>query len=165
MKNQTEDIQLNIRQLTINDFDAVNDIFMQMQALHVTHRPDLYRKIEKPTCTRAWDYESSLKNNSILMLGAEDAGKIVGFCMVEMRQPEGKALVPCISAHIRNLAVHENHRRKGIATALYKEAVRCAKAHGAVRIDLKVYSFNEAAIAFYQSLGMTVQSYTMEQAL
>lgn len=156
---------MHIRNLTMDDFDAVNDIFMQMQELHVTHRPDLYRKIEKPTCTRAWDYESSLKNNSILMLGAEDAGRIVGFCIIEMQQTESKALVPCISAHIRNLAVHKNDRRRGIATALYTEAVRRAESRGAVRVELNVYSFNEAAIGFYQSLGMTVQSYTMEQAI
>ena len=154
-----------IRSLTIEDFDSVNDIFMQMQYLHVEHRPDLYRKIDRPTTTKAWDYEASLEDNNMVMLGAEYEGKIVGFCIVEIRETQSKALVPCISAHIRNIAVCEDYRRMGIGKALYHEAVMRGKARGAERVDLKVYSFNDNAIEFYKSLGMTVQSYTMEQTI
>ena len=154
-----------IRDLTIEDFDAVNDIFMQMQNLHVEHRPDLYRKIDKPTTAKAWDYEASLGDKNMIMLGAEKEGKIVGFCIAEIRQAEGKALVPHISAHIKNIAVHENYRRRGIGKALYQAAVMRGKELGAVRADLKVYSFNDNAVGFYKSLGMTVQSYTMEQKI
>ena len=154
-----------IRDLTIEDFDAVNDIFMQMQDLHVEHRPDLYRKIDKPTTTKAWDYEASLENKDMIMVGAEADDRIVGFCIVEIRRSESKALTPRISAHIKNLAVDENYRRKGIGNALYHEAVTRGKACGAEAVDLKVYSFNDNAIAFYKSLGMTVQSYTMEKSI
>ena len=152
-----------IRDLTISDFDAVNNIFMQMQYLHVEHRPDLYRKIDKPTTTKAWDYETSLENKDMIMVGAEADGRIVGFCIAEIRRSESKALTPRISAHIKNLAVDENYRRKGIGKALYHEAVKRGKACGAEAVDLKVFSFNNNAIAFYKSLGMTVQSYTMER--
>ena len=152
-----------IRDLTIEDFDAVNEIFMQMQDLHVEHRPDLYRKIDKPTTTKAWDYEASIGNMDMIMLGAESEGKVVGFCIVEIRRSESKALTPRISAHIKNIAVDENYRRMGIGKALYHEAVARGKACGAVAVDLKVYSFNNDAIEFYKSLGMTVQSYTMER--
>ena len=154
-----------IRDLTIEDFDDVNDIFMQMQDLHVEHRPDLYRKMDKPTTTRAWDYEASLGDENMIMLGAEEEGKIVGFCIVEIRQTGGKALVPRTSVHIKNLAVDENYRRMGIGKALYQAAVIRGKERGADRIDLKVFSFNENAVGFYKSLGMTVQSYTMEQTI
>ena len=154
-----------IRDLTIEDFDAVNDIFMQMQDLHVKHRPDLYRKIDKPTATKAWDYEASLEDSNVIMLGAESEGKIVGFCIVEIREPISKAIVPHIYVHIKNLAVHENYRRKGIGKALYQEAVMRGKARGADMVDLKVYSFNENAVEFYKSLGMTVQNFTMEQTI
>lgn len=154
-----------IRDLTIDDFDAVNDIFMQMQDLHVEHRPDLYRKMDKPTTTKAWDYEVSLGDKNIIMLGAEAEGKIVGFCIAEIRQSESKALVSHISVHIKNLAVCGNYRRKGIGKSLYQEAVMRGKVRGADMVDLKVYSFNDNAIEFYKSLGMTVQSYTMEKII
>ena len=156
---------MKIRELTIEDFDAVNDIFMQMQDLHVENRPDLYRKMDKPATTKAWDYEASLGDENMIMLGAEEEGKIVGFCIAEIRKAESKALVPCISVHIKNIAVNENYRRRGIGRTLYQEAVIRGKARGADRVDLKVFSFNDDAIGLYKSLGMTVQSYTMEQTV
>ena len=154
-----------IRDLTIADFDAVNDLFMQLHDLHVEHRPDLYRRIDKPATTRAWDYEASLEDKDIIMLGAEADGKIVGFCITEIRRSESKALVPRISAHIKNLAVDRNYRRQGIGKALYDAAVTRGKAYGAGAVELEVFSFNDSAIAFYRSLGMTVQSCTMERTI
>lgn len=154
-----------IRDLTINDFNEVNEIFMQMQDLHVEHRPDLYRKIDKPTTTKAWDYEASLSDENMIMLGAEVNGSIVGFCISQIQEAKGGSRVPRVSVHIRNIAVDEAHHRCGIGKALYNEAVTRGKARGAAAVDLKVFSFNDDAIAFYRSLGMTVQSYTMEQMI
>ena len=37
-----------IRDLTLSDFDAVNEIFKQLHELHVEHRPDIYRNVENP---------------------------------------------------------------------------------------------------------------------
>ena len=156
---------MTIRELKLSDFDAVNTLFMQMQDLHVEHRPDLYRKIEKPTSTKAWDYEASLGDGNKIMLGAMLDGKIVGFCIAEIRQSEGRALTPRTSVHIKNLAVDENYRRKGVGKALYCEAVRLGKMRGAETVELKVFHFNENAVAFYKSLGMTSQSYTMEKKI
>ena len=51
-------------------------------------RPDLFRKIEKPTTSRAWDFEASLTDNSKIMIGAEVDGKIVGFVIVQIRQAD-----------------------------------------------------------------------------
>ena len=156
---------MRIRDLTIEDFDAVNDLFMQMHDLHAAGRPDLYRKIDKPTTTKAWDYEASLEDKDMIMLGAEADGKIVGVCTVAIRRPESKALVPRVFAEIENLAVDEKYRRKGIGKALYHTAAMRAKAYGAQTVELKVYRFNGTAAAFYKSLGMTVQSYTMERTI
>lgn len=156
---------MTIRDLTLEDFNAVNEIFMQIHDLHVENRPDIYRKIRKPNTTKAWDYEAGLDDSYMIMLGAEVDEKIVGFCIAEIQPAIGSAFVPCLSVHIRNLAVHADYRRLGIGTVLYQKALLLAKERGAVRVDLKVYSFNEEALEFYRSLGMTFQSYTLEQTL
>ena len=49
--------------------------------------------------------------------------------------------------------------------ALYEAAVNRGKERGAEAIELKVFAFNERAIAFYRSLGMTAQSLTMEKRI
>ena len=56
-------------------------------------------------------------------------------------------------------------RRGGIGTAVYQECNKRAKEQGATSAELKVWNFNTGAIKFYQSLGMSVQSLTMEKAL
>ena len=37
-----------IRDLTLSDFDEVNEIFKQLHELHIQQRPDIYRNVENP---------------------------------------------------------------------------------------------------------------------
>ena len=154
-----------IRNIKLEDFDDVNNLFMQLHNSEVEHRPDLFRKIEKPTTSRAWDFETSLADSSKIMIGAEVDGKIVGFVIVQIRQAEYKIQTPRTFAYFENIVVDENYRRKGIGTAIYQEGVKRAKEQGATSMELKVWNFNTGAIKFYQSLGMSVQSLTMEKAI
>lgn len=154
-----------IRNLKLEDFDEVNNLFMQLHNSEMEHRPDLFKKIKKPTTTRAWDFEASLTDNSKIMIGAEVDGKIVGFVIVQIRQAEYKIQTLRTFACFENIVVDESYRRKGIGTAIYLEGVKRAKERGATSIELKVWNFNTGAIKFYQSLGMSIQSLTMEKAL
>ena len=154
-----------IRNLKLEDFDDVNNLFMQLHNSEMEHRPDLFRKINKPTTSRAWDFEASLTDHSKIMIGAEVDGKIVGFVIVQIRQSMYKIQTPRTFAYFENIVVDENYRRKGIGTAIFQEGVKLAKEQGATSMELKVWSFNTAAINFYQSLGMSVQSLTMEKTL
>ena len=154
-----------IRNLKLEDFDDVNNLFMQLHNLEMEQRPDLFRKIEKPTTSRAWDFEASLTDSSKIMIGAEVDGKIVGFVIVQIRQAEYKIQTPRTFAYFENIVVDEKYRRKGIGTAIYQEGVKRAKEQGATSMELKVWNFNTGAIKFYQSLGMSVQSLTLEKAL
>ena len=154
-----------IRNLRLEDFEQVNNLFMQLHNSETQHRPDLFRKIEKPTTSRAWDFEASLTDSSKIMIGAEVDDKIVGFVIVQIRQSAYKIQTPRTFAYFENIVVDENYRRKGIGTAIYQEGVKRAKEQGATSIELKVWNFNTGAISFYQSLGMSVQSLTMEKAI
>ena len=99
------------------------------------------------------------------MLGAEVDDKIVGFAIVQIRQPTYKVQAPRTYAYFENIVVDTNYRRRGIGTAVYQEGVKRAKEQGATSAELKVWNFNAGALKFYQSLGMSVQSLTMEKAL
>jgi len=54
------------------------------------------------------------------------------------------------------------HRRKGVATALVEYMKADAKARGFARIELDVWSFNEGALAFYETTGFTTYRRYME---
>ncbi|MBM4423307.1 MAG: GNAT family N-acetyltransferase [Chloroflexi bacterium] len=54
---------------------------------------------------------------------------------------------------IANVAVHPDHRRKGIATALTDAAMRLAESSGARRVLLQVHRHNTGAHDLYRALG------------
>lgn len=54
-------------------------------------------------------------------------------------------------ARIRSLAVHEDYRRRGYATALLRAAVQ----EGECEVDLLVDEGNDPAIGLYESFGFT----------
>ena len=59
----------------------------------------------------------------------------------------------CGEAYITNVAVFENHRKKGIGRALIKAAADGAKSRNCEFITLEVRVSNSPAIALYESEG------------
>lgn len=57
----------------------------------------------------------------------------------------------CGEAYITNVAVFDNHRKKGIGRALLRAAANGAKSRGCEFITLEVRVSNTAAIALYES--------------
>lgn len=59
------------------------------------------------------------------------------------------------SRHVADLGlmVSACHRRRGVGTALLREAVEWARAVGVRKLELHVFPHNEAAILLYESFG------------
>lgn len=55
--------------------------------------------------------------------------------------------------HIKDLAIHPDHRRQGIASQLLERALGRLADAGAVRVTLEVRASNEPAIALYRTAG------------
>ena len=55
--------------------------------------------------------------------------------------------------HVMNLAVHVDHRRQGVATAMMTHVIALAAEQGARVAMLEVRTSNTAAIAFYSQMG------------
>ncbi len=73
---------------------------------------------------------------------------------------EGEAVVGYVGAQtvlgetdMMNIAVHPDHRRKGIAQTLVMELIRELKAAGAYQLTLEVRASNENARKLYDKLG------------
>lgn len=78
--------------------------------------------------------------------GDEVVGGLVAYTLEKFEQERKEV-------YIYDLAVHEMHRRKGIATALIKELQRIAKAQGAYVIFVQADPGDTPAIKLYESLG------------
>ncbi|MEM2119297.1 MAG: ribosomal protein S18-alanine N-acetyltransferase [Candidatus Bathyarchaeia archaeon] len=91
-------------------------------------------------------------------LVADVGGEIVGYimCRIEVGLPPVglKGLIK--KGHVVSVAVLEEHRKKGIGTALVNKAMEAMKMYGAKQCYLEVRVTNEAAINLYKKLGLEV---------
>lgn len=58
---------------------------------------------------------------------------------------------------VHNLAVHPNHRRRGIGRSLLQAVIEEAKERGSSRITLEVRKSNEIAQSLYRSMGFVTR--------
>ncbi|GAA2033705.1 hypothetical protein GCM10009819_17250 [Agromyces tropicus] len=66
---------------------------------------------------------------------------------------------------IWDLGVRPEFRRRGIARRAMRMGEEIAREHGATRLMLNVFGFNDGAIALYESLGYDVASLHMAKPL
>jgi L-phenylalanine/L-methionine N-acetyltransferase len=78
----------------------------------------------------------------------EDDGRIVGRLSLS-RDPHPS------SQHVADLGlmVAAEYRRRGIGRALLEQAVRWAQESGVRKLELHVFTWNEPAVALYESFG------------
>lgn len=79
----------------------------------------------------------------------DDAG-VVGFVIAEITPNHGRAF-----GHIKDLAVHPEYRRRGIASTLLERAIVTLAGEGATSVKLEVRESNEAARSLYESFGFS----------
>lgn len=150
-----------IRDMKLEDYDAVDTLMQQLHKIHVNGRPDLYVEMEHPYSKE--ELTEKIYNKEVITLAAEEEDRIVGLCIVVIKHRSG--MVNMKTAYVDDLVVDQSYQRRGIGKSLFKEAEERAKVLGAERMDLTVWSFNENALKFYQSIGMVPQRYILEKPL
>ena len=99
-----------------------------------------------------------LQDDEMITLGAESAeGDLMGICIATVRQSKHPIMVPKKTVYIEDIYVSEQYRKQGTGSCLYQAVEKLARDIGAERIDLCVWSFNEAALRFYEKAGMKPQ--------
>lgn len=104
-----------------------------------------------------------IASEEMICILAEENGETAGICFVSLRQK--MCMVERCTAYLEDLCVAVPFQHQGVGKALYQEAERLARKKGAVRMDLMVWSFNQSAIRFYESLGLRPQRYIFEKNL
>lgn len=152
---------LTFRDLTEADYPVFDWFERILQTMHQQARPDLFANCSPPVSKS--EFLQLLADSCQLLFFAEAGAEVAGMCVVALREPSSNPLlVPQKSAYIDDLIVAEPFRRKGVGQAMMQEARRRAGAWGAANLSLKVWAFNEEAVAFYQAIGMNIRSYTMD---
>ncbi len=146
------------------DIPGLIRLLHQVGQVHHDIRPDIFRD-------RALKYDEEalkklLSDKNYPVLAAVEDGEVLGYCFCQIRDYRGSGvLTDRVEIYIDDLCVEESCRGRGIARALYDHTCRWAKDLGCAFVTLNVWCGNDGAMRFYEKMGMTPRSITMETAL
>ena len=158
-------MKISVRKATADDYNALCDLFDEVDALHRDNLPHRFQQPSGPARERD-DYLRLITDDDVALLVGAVGGSTVGFVHAMIREPPGMPMfVRRRYAVIENLVVKSEFRKQGIGRILVDEVQEWAIAKGARSIELNVYEFNETAISFYEGLGYRNLSRKMSKEL
>ena len=149
---------ISIRPANDHDIEALCEMYYGFHDFHVCGVPTHLRSLGD---RERWDrsylrgaLDKIIKSDDSEIFVAEVAGKLAGLAEVYVRQDADDAtLVRHRYAEFQSLMVLSSFRRNGIGTQLVGVARQWAREKGATEMRLGVWEFNEAARAFYETVG------------
>lgn len=142
-----------VRPATESDHTALADLSRSVQNDHAAAHPRIFRPDASPLAGEYFGH--LLRDGASAVLVAEREGMVTGCVVVNLRQaPDRAVFQPRRFTVVDLLVVAEQERGRGVGRLLMDAATRWSIQHGAESLNLDVWEFNEAAIAFYHQLGM-----------
>lgn len=126
---------MNIRKLTIADYDKVYALWLSCKGMGLNNLDDSRNGIER-----------FLKRNPETCFVAENSGEVIGVIIAGNDGRRG---------YIYHIAVNPEYRRKGIAKALVNSALKALRDLGINKTALVVFERNADGNAFWESIGFT----------
>ena len=132
--------------------------------MHHKGRPDIFKVGTKYS---AEELKSILKDETrLILVSVNENNNVQGYCFCIYQQHLNNSVLTDIKTlYIDDLCVDETLRGKHIGKELYESAVELAKETGCYNLTLNVWSCNQSALKFYESLGLLPQKIGMELIL
>ena len=157
-------MDFTVRKAVLEDCHRILPLQEQISKLHFEGRPDLFKN---ETRTYAEEqFQKWLDSPTHILLIAEVDGEIAGYAFSWVLQYRDHPTYQNFdSFYIDDIFVLEKFRRSGIGKALMAQCKEEAKRLNCKNLDLGVWSFNQDAIAFYESCGLKERAKRMELRL
>lgn len=146
---------------TSADREAVNALALQVHAMHVAWRPDIYEMVD--SLYPQDRFAAAVKERQLYVAKIDNV--VVGYVLVKMRFYDWPGVVKRKVMLVDEICVHESCRRQGIGRQMMEEVKVLARAFGCTDLELGVYPQNGAALALYESVGMDVRSIQYQMKL
>jgi len=142
-----------VRQATMGDYDALVELFDELDEFHRLARPDIFRRFDGPARTRD-QIEQWLAGPGSTLLVAEIDREVVGLAVLLTRPPPGFAgAVPLKVIELDNLVVRADRRSQRIGRQLLEATVAWTRGQGASHVAVAVHAFNRDARRFCENFG------------
>ena len=150
-----------IRRLTKEDYSDVFELEKQVHHIHYSNRPDLYNDVSD-LFPKDY-YDSIIDDNNSITIGMECDNKVIGILLSNIREAGSISVIKKRKyCFIDDIVIDEKYRRKGYAKKLFNELKSKCNELDIDNIELVVWPFNKEALAFYESLGMSVKNFKYE---
>lgn len=155
---------MRIRRAETKDLPDLSRLLEQVCRIHADIRPDLFiageKKYTKEELLRLIEDE-----DKPIFTAFDDDGSFLGYCFAVVEEHNSSNEPYHKTLYIDDLCVDENSRGRQVGRALYEYVRDWAKKRGFYNITLHVWENNEPAKRFYDSMGMKIQLYGMEEVL
>ncbi len=153
---------MNIRRALEKDIGRLGELLLEVCHVHAVGRPDIFKDGKRKY--QDSDLKEMIKNEKTPIFVAVDDDDFVlayAFCISKITE-ENDFMHEERALYIDDLCVDEKLRSTHIGSALFEYVKAFAKDEGFSKLTLNVWSFNKAAVGFYESRGMTVLKSIME---
>ena len=106
-------------------------------------------RIENESFSQPWPYDAFERLlDAPAFLVAVEEGTVAGYVVADVNERFGRR-----RGHVKDIAVHPDHRGSGIGTALLSRGLAVLTAHGADTVKLEVRRSNDRAKRLYRQFG------------
>ena len=158
-------MDLTVRKATEKDIPKILDLLVQVKMVHHNGRPDIFKG-----STTKYDEEelrAVIHNEETPVFVCVDETNIpLGHAFCIHRQVVGDSVLTDVrTLYIDDICVDNDARGKHVGKTLYDYVVAYAKKQGFYNVTLNVWTCNQAAMKFYEAMGLKPQRIVMEMIL
>lgn len=158
-------MDLNVRKATEKDIPKILDLLVQVEMVHHNGRPDIF----KGPATKYDEEElrAVIHNEETPVFVCTDENNIPlghAFC-IHRQVLDDSVLTDIRTLYIDDICVDNDARRKHVGKTLYDYVIAYAKKQGFYNVTLNVWTCNQAAMKFYEAMGLKPQRIVMEMIL
>lgn len=158
-------MDLTVRKATEKDIPKILDLLVQVDMVHHNGRPDIF----KGPATKYDEEElrAVIHNEETPVFVCVDETNIpLGHAFCIHRQVFGDSVLTDVrTLYIDDICVDNDARRKHVGKTLYDYVIAYAKKQGFYNVTLNVWTCNQAAMKFYEAMGLKPQRIVMEMIL
>ena len=144
---------ISVRRATEADAESISALNTDVQALHAAAMPSRFKPPE-PGSFSAREVSALLAERENLLFLAHVDGEAAGYAYAEIiRRPETSLTYSSEMLHVHHIGVGSSFRRQGVGSALLNAVRAAGLDKGITLLTLDVWSFNEAARAFFRRQG------------